>query len=534
MSIATELTRIQTAKADIKSAIEAKGVTVPSNALIDEYDTYIAQISGGGSGSLIDLIERDLTSIDIPNGTTTIGNNCFYNCQSLSSVTIPNSVTTIGFSAFRETALTNIVIPDSVTAIGTNVFATCQNLLTAEIGSGITTIGNYAFSMCGNVKSVTIHATTPPTLEGTSVFDMNNCPIYVPAASVEAYKAATNWSEYASRIQAIPFFLTATYNIVDTVNPTKLLYGTSVISSFTSMEIDGVLQSSVVDTYTFDTAGEHTVKYALADPTQIGGSVLSNCTSLTSVTIPDSVTTIGSRAFSGCTGLTSVTIPNSVTTIYDSVFRSCTGLTSVTIGNSVTSFGDSAFRECTGLTSVTIPDSIATIGSTVFQGCSSLTRVNSNVDGECIIPNGITTISSGMFRSCIGFTSVTIPNSVGSIGASAFRDCTGITRVNSNIVGKCIIPNTITTAGNSAFNGCTGLTSVTIPNSITSISQNLFAYCTSLTSITVEATTPPTLVNVNAFSGTNNCPIYVPAESVNAYKTAQYWSTYADRIQAIS
>ena len=123
-----------------------------------------------------------LTSINIPSGVTTIGNNAFYVCASLTSVTIPDSVTSIGKYAFQACSLTSVTIPDSVTSID-----------------------NYAFRSCDSLTSITVKATTPPTLGNSNVFlNTNDCPIYVPAASVDTYKAANNWSTYASRIQAIP------------------------------------------------------------------------------------------------------------------------------------------------------------------------------------------------------------------------------------------------------------------------------------------------------------------------------------------
>ena len=218
--------------------------------------------------------------------------------------------------------------------------------------------------------------------------------------------------------------------------------------------------------------------------TTIGTSALSNCSGLTSVTIPDSVTTIGQSSFNSCTGLTSVTIPDSVTFIGTSALSNCSGLTSVTIPDSVTSIGQLAFANCTGLTSVTIGNGVTTITPDVFNRCTSLKRVNSNVDGECIIPNSVTSISNGNYNT-------------------------------------------------GAFGGCTSLTTVTIPNSVRSIGSWAFYGCTGLTSVTVQATTPPTLSNGNAFGNTNNCPIYVPAESVDTYKAASGWSTLASRIQTI-
>ena len=187
MSIASEISRLQTAKTDIKTAIEAKGVTVPSSATIDTYDDYVAEISGGGSSAdteaLINLIERDITYIDIPTGVTSIGVYAFYYCTSLSGITIPNSVTSIGDGAFDS----------------------CSSLSSVNIPSGVTSIDSFAFANCTGLTSVIVEATTPPSLGSNAFDDTNNCPIYVPSASVPAYRSlSTRWSNYASRIQAIP------------------------------------------------------------------------------------------------------------------------------------------------------------------------------------------------------------------------------------------------------------------------------------------------------------------------------------------
>lgn len=136
---------------------------------------------------------------------------------------------------------------------------------------------------------------------------------------------------------------------------------------------------------------------------------------LTSVTIPNSVTSIGNGAFACCSGLTSVTIPNSVTSIGGFAFACCSGLTSMTIPNSVTNIGGSAFFCCTGLTSVTIPNSVTSIESSAFWGCSGLTSVK--------IPDSVTSIGQGAFENCSSLRSVTIPDSVTTLGSSAFDGC---------------------------------------------------------------------------------------------------------------
>ena len=213
--------------------------------------------------------------------------------------------------------------------------------------------------------------------------------------------------------------------------------------------------------------------------------------------------------------ITSITIPSSVTSIGDSAFRECTSLTSVTIPNGVTYIGHYAFRECISLTSITIPSSVTSIGNYAFQNCQHLTNLT--------IPNSVTSIGNYAFQNCQHLTNLTIPNNVTSISNYAFSSCTGLTSVT--------IPDSVTSISDSAFGGCSSLTSVTIPNSVTSIGSFAFWNCTGLTSVSVFATTPPILGSINTFNNTNNCPIYVPAESADTYKAAIGWSRYADRIQ---
>jgi hypothetical protein len=213
--------------------------------------------------------------------------------------------------------------------------------------------------------------------------------------------------------------------------------------------------------------------------TSIGDSALAECTSLKSVTIGNGVTFIGIYAFGYCTSLTSVTIGNSVTSIGDNAFADCFSLTSVTIPNSVTSIGDYAF-ESSGLKSVTIPNSVTSIGESAFFMCSSLKSVT--------IGNSVTSIGDGAFFECYSLTSVTIPNSVTSIGDSVFGNCTSLKSVT--------IPNSVTSIGDYAFGNCTSLTSVTIGNSVTSIGDEAFAFCSKLTSVTI----PDSVTSISEFA----------------------------------
>ncbi len=209
------------------------------------------------------------------------------------------------------------------------------------------------------------------------------------------------------------------------------------------------------------------------------------------VTIPGAidglpVTILGDAAFSNCTGLTSVTIPNSVTNIGISAFEACTHLVSVLIGTNVTSIGHFAFNSCSSLTSVTIPGSVTHLGEAAFSACSSLTTITvaasnpaySSVAGVVFNKNKTTLIQYAAGKA----GSYTIPNSVTNIGTEAFYECYRLTGVT--------IPGSVTRIGDAAFCACVSLASVTVPGSVTDIGYAPFAICTSLGAITVASSNP--------------------------------------------
>ena len=233
--------------------------------------------------------------------------------------------------------------------------------------------------------------------------------------------------------------------------------------------------------------------------TKIGVSAFSGCSSLMSIHMPDSVTSIGYNAFEGCISLKNIRIPDSVTSIGSNAFEECVSLKSIIIPDSVTRIEGWTFYYCKSLESIIIPDSVTSIGDSAFSDCKSLININ--------IPNGVTSIGDSAFAQCHSLTSVTIPSSVIAIGTNPFCGCPADLKNESkafiyehNVLfnkdkttlisyrakeANYVIPDSVTSIGECAFLECNSLTSIIIPDSVTSIGVCAFAQCNSLTSINI-------------------------------------------------
>ena len=294
--------------------------------------------------------------------------------------------------------------------------------------------------------------------------------------------------------------------------------------------------------------------------TSIGAHAFAGCTSLTSIIIPDSVTIIGDGAFEGCTNLTDINIPDTVTEMGENVFKGCTSITSVTIPDGVTSIDDYAFAGCSNLVSIDIPETVTSIGMHAFDDCENLPngveRIEPFTFAACMaltkikIPDGVKSIGSSAFESCFSLWNVSLPSSIEEIGNYAFAQCSSftfftipskVTQISDGLFYDCPqlsrieIHGKVEGIGYAAFHGCTSLTSISIPSSVTRIEDEVFNGCTGLNAIIMEAINHPVTENgmEYTFVNTNDCPIFVPEGSVNAYKEANDWSQYASRIYPI-
>ena len=393
------------------------------------------------------------------------------NIQFSGNLSIPNTikgkqVKNIGSYAFKDcTGLTNITIPSSVTDIGGYAFQGCTGLTRITIPDSVTSIGGSAFSGCSSLESITIPfvgSDVVSATEGSYIYPIG----YIFGTS--SYDGGVATEQYKGILESSQGLLSTTYYIPSSLRSVTVTGGNILVRAFY------------------------------------------NCSSLTNITIPDSVTSIDNEAFYGCASLTSVIIPNSVTDIGYQAFRGCTGLTSIyytgdiagwcgiiglgnlmsyglssktlyiggnkveelIIPDSVTSISGSAFYGCAGLTSITIPNSVTDIGYNAFRDCTGLTSVT--------IPNRLTRINNNVFYNCTGLTSITIGNGVTIISDSVFGNCTRLTSVT--------IPDSVTGIGTAAFENCTGLMSATIGKGVKSIGSNVFRGCSNLTSITFNGT----------------------------------------------
>ncbi|AGI47791.1 hypothetical protein TALC_00796 [Thermoplasmatales archaeon BRNA1] len=378
-------------------------------------------ITSIGKFAFFDL--PNLTSVTIPEGVTLIGYESFYGCRSLSALTLPDSLETIKNYAFQNcTSLTGISIPDGVTTLESGVFTGCSSLQSIDLGS-IEDLNGNALDGCNSLTSITIPATV------TNIYSADyGCFGRTPSLTSITVEAGS----------------------------TKF------------KDVDGVLYDNTEKYLRCYPAGRTATTYSVpAGTVDIRHAAFSNCPSLQTVTFPDTLKVIYNNAFRNCPSLTSVSIPAGITTINDNSFRECTSLESFSAPSSVTHIGDYAFFGCTSLAEVQIHGVIGAEGQGTFKGCTSLTSITVDADPGAS-ENYWYTEDGALFRYYYG-------------------ERTLICYPAGNTAAAYSIPEGITAVGDGAISFNAHLRSLSIPDSVTSINGGAFDGTDGLGSVTVSA-----------------------------------------------
>ena len=460
-------------------------VTIPNSVTSIGYGAFegcrsLTSVTIGNSVTSIgDYAFEDcssLTSVTIPNSVTSIGDGAFYNvpnvvysgnatgspwgaksvngyidgyfvysdatkttllgCSSAATgeLVIPNSVTSIGDFAFSGcSGLTSVTIPNSITSIGVGAFEDCTGLTSVTIPNSVTSIGNYAFADCSSLTSVTIDAETPPSLGGNALSSTNNCPVYVPCGTMDAYKS--QWTSVRSRIEYTNnYYIVTTYTNIEgagyiesphsvcdsllsaipnygyhfvqwgdsvTDNPRiiVLTQDTTFTAEF-AVDTTGTCGDDnlltwefAADTKTLTISGEGTLnsnyKYGVEAPsniqtlliqngvTSLGNSAFANEENIVSLSLPNGLTAIGDSTFINCKKLKKLTIPSSVTTIGKNAFSNGNRLETIILGEGIETIDVNAFANCPYILSVyAYMEYPPVIDASVFAGCGDLSYVD--------------------------------------------------------------------------------------------------------------------------------------------------------------
>ncbi len=387
---------------------------------------------------------RCLTDICLPNGVRRIEENAFSDCSSLTSIDMPEDLNRIGWCAFENcSSLTSISLPEDLSSIGENAFEDCSSLSSIDLPKGLERIGANAFQGCSSLTSVDLPDSLTEIESGTFLGCNSLTGINLP-------KGINNIGNYA-------------FNDCGSLENIKVDEGNTVYDSR-----DGC--NAIIETKSNTLIIGSTKTLIPFSVTSIGAYAFGGRSGLNKIDLHEGVISIGYNAFSGCSGLTSIEIPEGVASISSGAFSGCNGLTSIKVreGNTIYDSRDNcnAIIETksndliVGMANTKIPLSVTGIGSSAFEDCKNLTSIE--------IPSSVTYISEHAFAGCSNLASIEIPSSVKTIYSYVFSDCSNLIEVK--------IPSSVTVIGAYAFFGCNSLVKVEIPSSVTEIYDYSFGY----------------------------------------------------------
>lgn len=426
-----------------------------------------------------------LTKFVFPESITSIGGNAFMDCESLSGELFLPNLQSLGNYAFRNCAITKItslgVITTIVEGLANNaVFHSCTKLTEVRLPSTLTTLGSYAFRNCTSLSTVICEAVSPPTMNVNPFYSTPIASgtgfIFVPAASIPDYAAATNWSTYADRLAPLEDHEDGGYvKFADSAVEAICVANWDANASGYMSKNECAAVTNLKDSFQFNTDVEYFNEFE-------------NFTGITYLSNPNDSAS-QRQGFAGCTSLKEISLPSSIT-----VFN-----------HGSDSYTQGAFRDCSSLTNVGDMSHLVTVGRISFKNCTAFAQ------------------------------DIDMPSLEGTLGYMAFYK-TAITKI-VNLGNVEILEGVPTASINSPqgpFAYCQSLVTAHLPATLKEIRRGTFGFCTALTTLIIDATTPPTL-DANAWYGSNALTsIYVPDEAVDTYKNETNWNTYADIIKPLS
>jgi hypothetical protein len=391
MSVATELQRIIDAKADLKTAIEAKGVTVSSSALIDDYADYVDAIPSGGGGAveekLLNFYDYDGTLVASYEESEISGLTALPDAPDHSSDIVPLTFDEWNWT-LAEIKAYNTSYPGSVIVVGANYHTT----------DGKT---HFFFNVTSNSDGNGVYVTIDSSGSGT--VDWGD-------GSSENLVNDSSKSHIYSNAGLYHCVFDGTFTYLHSSSTIKT--NSKLVRVFYSSAITQINNSAFSDNYNI---------CSISLPkgiTTIGQSCFGNCYSLNCLVLPKGITTINTSTASYCYSLKILALPSSITSIANNAFEYNTSLRYVTLPSGLTSLGAYPFRYCYSLNQITIPSGITSIGEPAYYNCYSLQKVS--------IPSSVTSIASESFRYCKSLQSVIIPSGVTSIGSRVFDSCSSL------------------------------------------------------------------------------------------------------------
>lgn len=485
-----------TAQATEKSVtLSAAGQLSSQVAASEKYAITELTVSGPVNGADIAFIrdmagkdeegeatEGQLQVLDL-SGASIVAGGIYYTDMK-STTEYEAEANTVGEYMFRDLTLTKVSLPAGITKIGYRAFYNCKALETVVGTENVTELGSAAFESCTVLDGVVLNASLTEIPEALfkrcNALDLFTLPAGITRINEEAF--------YGCKLSNL-----------------TLPEGLEVIG-------ESALSGIEATTLTLPS----TVK-------ELEANAIYDCSNLTELILNEGLVKIGEGALGYNRALTKLTIPSTVTTIGESAFNHCKLLTEMALPEGITAIPAYCFDQCSALQSVGIPSTVTSIGECAFQMCTELSDV--------VLPEGLKTIEGSAFASCEALTAIELPSTLRNIGDNAFES-TGLTEV--------VIPEGVTRLGSeggmwmpggSVFAWCTSLKKVTLPSTIEALGAMTFDSCP-LEKITIMAVTPPDiegfLNNPFGFDDSiyENCTVYVPEESLDAYKEDAGWSQF--------